>query len=86
MERVRCCTTFRESGCPEPSRRGECRPQLFASGTYARAHPAGGRTQPAGGALFRDYLRAAPSVRLLYDTVKRRAAALFPTNIKGYRW
>ena len=36
--------------------------------------------------LFRDFLRASPSVRAHYETVKRRAAALFPTNIDGYIW
>ncbi len=36
--------------------------------------------------LFRDYLRATPSVRASYETVKRRAAQLFPTNIDGYIW
>lgn len=36
--------------------------------------------------LFRDFLRASPSVRQHYETVKRRAAALFPTNIDGYIW
>ena len=36
--------------------------------------------------LFRDYLRATDSTRLHYETVKRRAAALFPDNIEGYMW
>ena len=36
--------------------------------------------------LFRDYLRATDSARLHYETVKRRAAALFPDNIEGYMW
>lgn len=36
--------------------------------------------------LFRDYLRAAPSVRAQYETVKRRAALIFPENIDGYIW
>lgn len=36
--------------------------------------------------LFRDYLRATPTVREQYDTVKRRAAQLFPESIDGYMW
>jgi GrpB-like predicted nucleotidyltransferase (UPF0157 family) len=36
--------------------------------------------------LFRDFLRAAPAMRAHYETVKRRAAALFPENIDGYIW
>lgn len=36
--------------------------------------------------LFRDYLRASPQQRAHYDTVKRRAALLFPNNIDGYMW
>ena len=36
--------------------------------------------------LFRDYLRATPAVRAQYETIKRRAAQLFPENIDGYIW
>ncbi len=36
--------------------------------------------------LFRDYLRATPSVRAHYEIVKQRAAQLFPNNIDGYIW
>lgn len=34
--------------------------------------------------LFRDYLRASPSVRASYELVKRQAAELFPEDIDGY--
>ncbi len=36
--------------------------------------------------LFRDYLRATPSQRVNYETMKRRAAQLMPANIDGYMW
>ena len=34
--------------------------------------------------LFRDYLRASPTVRTEYEVAKRRAAQLFPDRIDGY--
>ena len=53
--------------------------------THAHIRQEGAHNQQVA-LLFRDYLRAAPSMRLLYDIVKRRAAALFLTNIKGFMW
>ena len=34
--------------------------------------------------LFRDYLRASREACVAYETLKRRAAQLFPDNIDGY--
>ena len=53
--------------------------------THVHIRHEGARNQQMA-LLFRDYLRATPSARLHYDTIKRRAAALFPTNIDGYMW
>ena len=53
--------------------------------THVHIRQAGAHNQRMA-LLFRDFLRASPSVRMHYDTVKRRAAALFPINIDGYIW
>jgi dephospho-CoA kinase len=34
--------------------------------------------------LFRDYLRAEESARRSYETIKRRLAEIYPSNIDGY--
>jgi GrpB-like predicted nucleotidyltransferase (UPF0157 family) len=48
---------------------------------HVREH---GRFNQRYALLFRDYLRASPAACMAYETVKRRAAQLFPGSIDGY--
>jgi GrpB-like predicted nucleotidyltransferase (UPF0157 family) len=43
-----------------------------------------GRLNQRYALLFRDYLRASPTVRVAYGIIKERLATVFPESIDGY--